>query len=151
MTRYFHILEWIGAVLSATVCLLVSIIFALSQPPIPGSELDFSNLWPLPGLYFLEIILVGMLGLVACAMNRPAGISSWNNIPWIGAGILLAFVALGVATIGLFLIPAFAGLLAQGILQDWRKGDRFSRHAIYFAGSALLQATLIFLLALIIR
>ncbi|HMT20220.1 MAG TPA: hypothetical protein PKE20_03070 [Promineifilum sp.] len=98
-----RVLEWVAALVGAANCVIVPLLFAQ-----PGGR-DF----PLPGLYFIEIVAVGVLVAIFVAL-RPRLSPRWNAIPWIAAGIILTFVILGGFSIGLYLIPAAIAFAVTG-------------------------------------
>jgi hypothetical protein len=131
-----RLLEWIAAVIGALNCAFIPLLFAPSQP----------QLFPLPGLYFIEIMVLGLLVLVATAV-RPA---AWSKpIPWIAAGILLAFVIIGGFSIGFFLIPAFIAFLLVGLLAGWQTGGNIGKYIGLFFVAAVVQAGVMGLLIMI--
>jgi hypothetical protein len=131
-----RIIEWAAAITGAVNCAAVPLLFAPTQP----------QLFPLPGLYLLEIALLGLAVLVATAA-RPA---SWAKpVPWIAAGILLAFVILGGFSIGPFLIPALLLFVLAGLLADWQTGGVTGRHIGLFFIAAVVQAVLMGLLLMV--
>jgi hypothetical protein len=135
-------LEWVLSVLGAINCILIPILFALSQIQVPDGNL--SDIWPLPAIYFLEIISLGILCVIAVAKNQNQPKSLWSGIPWICSGILFAFVILGAWTIGFYLIPAMILFLIVGIMGDRRiKGD-IALHLIYFVSGGIAQSILVF-------
>ncbi len=119
------------AVLGALDCILVPLLFTSGQQP----------LFPLPGLYLLEI---GLAGSGACwlILQRRA-----PHAPWIAGGILLAFVILGAWTIGFFLTPALLGFTGAGALWLGKPDKEMLRAFGIFMLAAILQAAL--MLALI--
>jgi hypothetical protein len=135
-------LELALSVLGAINCILISILFSLSQIQVPGG--DLSDIWPLPAIYFLEIITLGIMCVIAVAKNQDQPNSFWSGIPWICSGILFAFVILGAWTIGFYLIPAMILFLIVGIMGDRRiKGD-IALHLIYFVSGGIAQSILVF-------
>lgn len=135
-------LELALSVLGAINCILISILFSLSQIQLPGG--DLSDIWPLPAIYFLEIITLGIMCVIAVAKNQDQPNSFWSGIPWICSGILFAFVILGAWTIGFYLIPAMILFLIVGIMGDRRiKGD-IALHLIYFVSGGIAQSILVF-------
>ena len=135
-------LEWVFSVLGAINCILISILFSLSQIQLPGG--DLSDIWPLPAIYFLEIIILGIMCVIAVAKNQDQPNFFWSGIPWICSGILFAFVILGAWTIGFYLIPAMILFLIVGIMGDRRiKGD-IALHLIYFVSGGIAQSILVF-------
>lgn len=128
-----RLFEWIAAVIGAITCAAVPLLFVTNQQP----------LFPLPGLYFIEIMLLGLLVLVATAA-RP---SRWGStMPWIAAGILLAFVILGGFSIGPPLFPAMVAFVVVGVLADWQTGGKIALHLVLFLSAAVIQAMLMLLL-----
>lgn len=102
--------EWVTAVIGAATCLIV-----------PAMFLQAGGEFPLPALYLLEIAVVGLL-VVYFVFIRHQVSERWGIVPWIAAGIMLAFVILGGFTIGLYLIPALIAFAALGVLIDWEAG-----------------------------
>lgn len=123
--------QWLAALVGAINCVLVPAVFAQSQRP----------LFPLPGLYFVQIALLGVL-VLAFVAARPQLKGRWAALPWLAAGIILAFVILGGFSIGLFLIPAFLAFVATGVLVDLQTGGPMSRHLGYLLLAAVAQAAL---------
>jgi hypothetical protein len=137
-------IEIIIAIFAALNCLIVPLLFSYSTITQVGENII--TLWPLPGLYFFEIIIIGVLGLVAVLKSTSQLSLLWSAIPWICSGILFAFVILGAWTIGFALIPAMISFLLLGILIDRRlKGDS-ALHLIYFVSAGIAQAVLVFIL-----
>ena len=130
-SRLARITEWLLATVGVVNCIVVPFLFAQNQ----------SDLFPLPGLYFIEIALSGVLGLIS-VVNEHHEDSRWQMIPWIVAGILLAFVLLGGFSIGFFLIPATVAFLGIGILGDRHSSRRMVYHAGFFLVAAAVQATI---------
>ena len=135
-------LEWVFSVLGAINCILISILFSLSQIQLPGG--DLSDIWPLPAIYFLEIITLAIMCVIAVAKNQDHAGSFWSGIPWICSGILFAFVILGAWTIGFFLIPAMILFLIVGIMGDRRIKGNIALHLIYFVSGGIAQSILVF-------
>jgi hypothetical protein len=130
-----RVAEWIAALIGAINCIYVSAAFAQ-----PGQR-DF----PLPGLYFMEIALLGLLvlGFVAA---RPRLGERWNALPWVVAGIVLAFVILGGFSIGFYLIPALVAFTITGLLIDLQTGGLMARHLGLLFVAAMAQGTMMVLL-----
>ena len=135
-------LEWVFSVLGAINCILISILFSLSQIQLPDG--DLSDIWPLPAIYFLEIITLAIMCVIAVAKNQDHAGSFWSGIPWICSGILFAFVILGAWTIGFFLIPAMILFLIVGIMGDRRIKGNIALHLIYFVSGGIAQSILVF-------
>lgn len=120
--------EWLAAVIGAVNCILVPALFA------QWGGMDF----PFPALYFIEIVLLGVLVLGYVAL-RPRLDGRWQALPWVAAGILLAFVILGGFTIGPFLIPACVAFAAVGVLGDLQTGGLKAQFVGVFLLAAVLQ------------
>lgn len=106
-----RLLQWLAALIGEMNCLYVPAVFAQSD----GTD------FPFPVLHFIEIAALGVLVLAFVALRSRLG-RRWNALPWIAAGIILAFVILGGFSIGPFLIPALIAFVALGILIDWEAG-----------------------------
>jgi len=130
--------EWAAALIGAVNCILVPAAFAPSQ----------STLFPLPGLYFVQILILG-LGVLAFVAGRPNVKPRWLALPWVAAGLVLAFVVLGGFSIGPFLIPAFLAFVATGVLVDLQTGGPMGRHLGYLLLAAVAQAALMALMILL--
>ena len=129
--------EWLTVLISAVNCVLVPAVFAQSQRP----------LFPLPGLYFVQIALLGVL-VLAFVAARPQLRGRWAALPWLAAGVTLAFVILGGFSIGLFLIPAFIGFVITGVFGDLQAGGAMGRHVGYLLVAAVAQAAVMGLMIL---
>ena len=129
--------EWLAALVGAINCVLVPAVFAQSQRP----------LFPLPGLYFVQITLLGVL-VLAFVAARPQLRGRWAALPWLAAGVTLAFVILGGFSIGLFLIPAFIGFVITGVFGDLQAGGAMGRHVGYLLVAAVAQAAVMGLMIL---
>ncbi len=125
------IIEKVMVFFGAVVCMVVVFLFASDQP---------NELWPLPGLYFLEITLLAIFGagsrLFASNPTKPILIAA----PWITGGALLPFVILGALTIGLFLLPGMLAFILSGIISDIQQKKAFAGHLSIAAMAALIQA-----------
>jgi len=137
-----HKLIWISAWIAALDCLAVALLFSMSQSTIPGDT--FSNLWPTPGLYFIELAILAVLVLSAVPNLISSTTVFWLPLPWIAAGIMLAFVILGALSIGPFLVPALLAFMLIAILTETGRA-RFEplNHFAYLLLSLFVLALLI--------
>lgn len=101
---------------------------------------SFQELWPFPGLYLIELILLAL----------AAWFFSWRDLPysaiviWAIAGAYLAFAFLAGFSIGFFYFP-FAILFAiVGLLADLRN----KRNVLWHLGMLFLGALIQFILIL---
>lgn len=133
-------LEWTFCILGALNCILVSVSFTYPQFSVAG----LISFWPFPLIYFIEIIFIGVICLVAIGMIKDNLRSLWSGLPWICSGLLLAFVILGAWTIGFFLLPAMILFMLAGILADRRTQGNIPLHIIFFVSAGLFQAIIVF-------
>lgn len=131
-TKFIALLAFLGAV----DCVLVPVLF--------GAAIQ-QSFFPLPGLYFLEIALLGVVGLVHAMRNPTGEVGGGHDIPWGIAGVLLAFNVLGAWTIGLYLIPGTLAFLGVGWLLA-EKGQKVGRGLGIFLLAALGQGILMLVL-----
>jgi hypothetical protein len=118
------------AMAAAINCVVVPMFFAQQRP-----------LFPLPGLYLIEIAVLGILGLTGLLLVEARS-PFWRGAPWVVAGALLAFVILGGFSIGFFLIPATAAFLLAGFLMNWIESDPVVKYIGLFLIAAVLQVAL---------
>lgn len=134
-----RLLEWLAAVVGAVTSLVVPLLFAQPQ----GRD------FPLPGIYFIEIALSGLLVMVYVAFRKRLS-PVWGLVPWAAAGIILAFVILGGFSIGPYLMPALIAFLAVGVLASIQTGAPVAQRvgillvAAVAQGVTMLFATLLF-------
>lgn len=122
------------AIAAAINCVVVPLLFAQQRP-----------LFPLPGLYLIEIAALGILGITGLLLVEPYS-PFWRAVPWVVAGALLAFVILGGFSIGFFLIPATIAFLLAGFLLNRIEKGPVSKSIGLFLIAAILQATLMVML-----
>ena len=134
--------EWILSIIAVLNCVIAVIYFAFINSP--NFIETFSSLWPFPMIYFIEIIAIGVVGLVAMAKLQGQDKSNWSAVFLVCSGILLSFVILGAWTIGFFLLPAMAFYLVLGILSDKRTGNDIPLHLILFVAAGIAQALFVF-------
>lgn len=118
------------AILGAVNCLVVPILFVSYELEISDS---IWTLFPTPGFYFLEIILLGLTGFFATMQGKA-------KILWSICGILAVLIILGAWTIGFYLIPA--GLIFGFLAFKSSKQKHFKSNLISFISAFLIQAAL---------
>jgi hypothetical protein len=141
--------EWVLAIIAVIVCTVIPLIFAYYQLSVPIRS--FAEIIPFPALYFIEIISLGFLGMVAVYKDDPVDKPFWNIVPWIGGGIMLSFVILGGFTIGFYLIPSLIAFFFLGVLMDRRKNGNFALHFIYFISAGIAQSVIFYIVVSILR
>ncbi len=127
------IIEKVLVFFGAVVCLVVVFLFASDQP---------NELWPFPGIYFLEITLLVLFGAGSRLFESAQAKPTMTAAPWITGGALLPFVILGAFTIGLFLIPGMLAFILSGIFSDIQQKIGYAGHISIAAMAALIQAAL---------
>lgn len=132
--RLLRVLEWAFALLGAVVCVWVVIRFASQQ---------LDDLWLFPGLYFLEIVFLGLLAFLSRIEGTGLGKKGTSVILWMAGGALLAFVILAGFSIGLYLVPAVLAFWISAICADLRHRRAMLTHVILLVVAAFLQGTLI--------
>jgi len=130
---------WVLALVGGADCVVIPILFSLQADP----------LFPLPGFYMVEIMLLGLVGVYSSVLEtQPA--TRWRVMPWITAGVLLSFVVLGAWSIGFFLSPGFAAFILIGTLKNKRAKEEFKKHLAIFFAVLLLQSAIILTFAFLV-
>ena len=90
------------------------------RPSFGQSVSQQQEMWPLPALYFLEVIAASLVGLWGIFQDDAPG----SLLAWAVAGALVGFAFMGAWSVGFFYLPV-AGLLGLAALwqdrQDWRR------------------------------
>ena len=109
----FYAVERVLAAAAALVCMAVTAILwqSLSQQ---------QAMWPLPALYFLEVVAARLVGLWGIGRYDAVG----SRLAWVTTGVLLGFTILGALSVFFFYLPV-TGLLALAALWQarlaWRR------------------------------
>jgi hypothetical protein len=122
-------LERVLATLAASACLFITIAVWRSVSP-------HQPMWPLPGLYFVEIPAVA----VVAALAFLYGVRSSPKIAWIAAGICGSFAFMGLFSVGLLYIPISLMYLLLGVLAVSRRDIPFLEGFGPFLVAAVAQA-----------
>jgi hypothetical protein len=129
-------------------CVSVPLFFTFQELSLGRA---FGDLWPRPGVYFLEILVIGLATTYFIMVNKDSQPTRWNGLPWISSGILLTLVIMGIFGFGLFLLPAMTFYLAAGILGDRRQAGNWPTHTMLFFLAAMAQAVAVYLLLILFR
>jgi len=121
-------LERFLAVIGAAVCLIVSV----RVWQVVG---DQQPMWPLPGLYVIEMIAVSCIGLLGIIRDDRSG----AMMAWISVGVLFAFVVMGAWSIGFLYLPAALLLVVAAVTADRRHRYRLSLHLVLVVIAAIAQ------------
>jgi hypothetical protein len=127
-------LERLTAGLAALACMITSL--AAWRSISPRQEM-----WPLPGLYFIELPLVTLI--VAAAFAAQA--SSRSILAWVGLGIVAAFSILGVFSVGMAYVPVALLLGIAAISLDLREARPLGMHVGICLVAAIAQTSLMLL------
>lgn len=139
-----RLIEILVGFFGAVTCIVVTISFTASELSLYAEGVG--RLFPIPGIYFLELASIGLTGFISTAFPSRDKSVLWNGMPWICAGILMAFVILGAWSIGFPLIPGMLAFLLAGILMDKRQKGDIALHFILFISAGLAQSTLVLIL-----
>jgi hypothetical protein len=127
-----HPLERFLAILGALACLVITV-------AIWRSVSTYQGMWPLPGLYFVELAALSILSAVVFVRGDPAG----RNITWAAAGIFLAFSILAGFSVGFFYLPIFLIFAIISVSSNLRHRQPFTTGLGICLIAGLSQAALI--------
>jgi hypothetical protein len=123
--------EKLAALLAAAACLIVAILIWLSLS-------TYQPMWPLPGLYLVEMPALSIIGALAVVRGKPSS----TLITWASAGAFGAFCALGVMSVGIFFLPAAVIFAVISITADARNKQRVAGHLGICLIAAIAQIAL---------
>ena len=129
-----HLFERSAVALAAVGCIAVTI-------AIWRSVDTYQDVWPLPGLYFVELPAVSL----AAALGGNLGLSWARLVTWAALGIVLAFSILGAFSVGTLYLPVAVLLAVAGISSDLQAGQRITPHIGICLGVAVAQGALMLL------
>ena len=97
------------AILAAVVCLCITLVlwFGISA---------YQSMWPLPGLYFIEMVSLSFISTFIFVRGDPRG----SLITWFAAGVIIAFSILGAFSVGFFYWPVALILCVISLIWDVR-------------------------------
>ena len=127
-------LEKLLAVFAAVICLTITVIIWWSISAHQG-------IWPLPGLYFIELVALSLLSTVVFICGR----GRIRVIPWIAVGVFMAFTILGAFSVGLFYLPVAMIFAVISITSDIRNKQPIPSHLGISLAAAIIQAALMLL------
>lgn len=95
-------------------------------------------LWPLPGLYFIELILLSVIsaGLFLRGDRRRSAVA------WVVAGAFSGFVVIAAWSIGLFYLPVTVLFGLSAIVSDRRSGQTLTRQLVLCVSAGIAQVVL---------
>jgi len=119
------------AILAAVVCLAIMIVFWLGLSA-------YQAMWPLPGLYFIEIVTLSLISAFMFVRGDPRG----PSITWAAAGVIGVFSILGALSIGFFYLPIALIFAAISVTSDVRNKQHIPAHLGIFLIAGLAQLAL---------
>ena len=126
-------LERILAILAAVVCLTITLVFWFSISPR-------QTMWPLPGLYFVEIVSLSFISTFIFVHGDPRG----SLMTWVAAGVISAFSFLGALSVGCFYLPV--ALMFSVISLTWdvqNKQNKPARLGIFLIAGIVQSALML--------
>ena len=98
----------------------------------------YQAMWPLPGLYFIELPAATLAAAIGWSLDR-----SWARVlTWAVLGIVLGFSFLGAFSVGMFYLPVALLLAMAAISSDLREAQPLAGHIGLCLGAAVAQAAL---------
>jgi hypothetical protein len=126
-------LERFLAILGAVVCLIITILFWLSVSA-------YQNMWPLPGLYFIEMVALSSVSAFLFVRGDPRD----KFIIWGMAGVISAFSILGALSVGFFYLPVALIFVVISVTSDVRNKHHIPAHLGIFVIAGIAQLVLMF-------
>lgn len=105
----------------------------------------YQPLWPLPVLYFLEIVALSVLAWLALVPTQELS-SSRIAAAWCVVGALSGFVVLGLWSIGLFLVPTVFLFALTALFAERRHPNLILAHLALCLLAGLVQAAVMFVI-----
>ena len=124
-------LEQILAILAAVVCLTITLVFWFTISPYQG-------MWPLPGLYFVEMVSLSFISTFIFVRGDPRG----SLMTWVAAGVISAFSFLGALSVGFFYLPVALMFSVISITWDVRNKQNKPARLGIFLIAGIAQLTL---------
>jgi len=126
-------LERFLAILAAVVCLLITILFWLSVRV-------HQTMWPLPSLYFIEMVTLSLLSTFIFIRGDPRD----QFIMWGAAGVISAFSILGALSVGFSYLPVALIFTVISIRSDVRNKQQIAAHLGIFLIAGIVQSAMMF-------
>lgn len=124
-------LEQILAILAAVVCLIITLVFWFSISL-------YQSMWPLPGLYFVEMVSLSFISTLIFVRGDPRG----SLMTWVAAGVISAFSFLGAASVGFFYLPVALIFSVISLIWDVRNKQQRLTHLGIFLIAGIAQSAL---------
>jgi hypothetical protein len=82
-------------------------------------------LWPLPGLVFVDWLLIGTISFVVTFFSLRKKSVGWLKLIWFMTGTFIPVIILGASTIGLFVLIAFILVVISTIIIAIRQESKW--------------------------
>ena len=127
------LLERIVAVFGVIICLVITV-------PIWRSISAQQPIWPLPALYFIEMVVLSMLSASLFFRGNARG----RIIVWCAVGLIFGFSVLGALSVGFFYLPVAILLGGISITSDVRTRQNLGRHLVVSLIAGIVQVVVMF-------
>jgi hypothetical protein len=126
-----HPLERLFAILGTVASLIITITIWWS---ISAQQ----AMWPLPGLYFIEMLALSMISTFAFIRGK----GSMKAITWGAVGVFIAFVILGAFSVGFFYLPVALIFAVISLTSDVRNKQPILAHLGICLITGIMQVAL---------
>jgi hypothetical protein len=124
-----HPVERFLALLAEAICMVVTFL-------IWRSVSAFQPMWPLPGLYLIEMVVLSVLATLPFAR----GAQTSTGITWAATGIFLAFCMLGAFSVGFLYLPTALIFAVIAVTSTLRTRQSMGRYLAVCLLAGLAQA-----------
>jgi hypothetical protein len=128
-----HPLERVIAILAAVVCLVITIV-------IWWSLATYQAMFPLPALYFIEMVALSLLSAYTFFRADPRD----RSLAWGAVGAIGAFSLMGAFSVGFFYLPVALLFAIISATSDVRNKQHLLAHLGICLLAGLIQAGLMF-------
>ena len=136
-TKTTHPLERTLAIAGTVICLFITAL-------LWGSISLNQGMWPLPGLYFIEMAALSVVCAFLAFMDVHPG---RQLIIWAAVGIFIGFSILGALSVGFFYLPVAIIFGVLAVLFDVRNKQKIALHLGVCLIAGIVQVLLILLAA----
>jgi hypothetical protein len=124
-------LERILAILAVVVCVIITFFFWFSISA-------YQNIWPLPGLYFIEMVALSFISTTIFVRGDPLA----RFMTWGAAGVISTFSVLGAFSIGFFYLPIALIFALISVTSEMRNKQHIAAHLGIFLIAGTVQLVL---------
>jgi hypothetical protein len=98
------------------------------------------NMWPLPALYFIEMVVLSIISAFIFVRGDPRD----QFITWGTAGVISAFSILGALSVGFFYLPVGLLFAVISVRSAVRNRQRIAAYSGIFLLAGIAQSALMF-------